>query len=588
MTTTHAATTDPPTTSPVRLWPAVVLLAVQAGCLVVTVLPQVDNALRFYVMLLGPIACGLLFLGWLLLASRLRWPERAVILLGSAALAAAAVPLVHASVLPIMFIYGVPLAMLLLAVGLGLGRRRPPAVRSAFALALVAVGWALFGLGRMEGFDGSYRPELAWRWTVSAEESNESRRAGAESRRAEAGTWVAPLDLSPADWPGFRGPARDSRAEGPPVPPDWTGAPPRERWRIRVGPGWSSFAHVAGRLFTQEQRGDREAVVCYDADTGDEIWRHLYEARFTDLVAGPGPRATPTYANGRVYAMGATAVLSCLDAATGEPAWSRDLVREVDAATPPWGFAGSPLVARGRVIVYAGGRDEHGLVAYDAGTGAPAWQVGGRGINFTSAQPVTIAGVELALFTNAAGLLAVDPASGDVSWEFTPVGWRGPPMIQPQHIGDGAVLVCLGDGVGVARLDVARGDDGAWQVTERWSSRRIKASFNDFVHHEGSLYGFDKSIFACLDVETGATRWRKGRYGFGQVLLLAASGTLVVTGESGEVVLLAADPAGPRELGRVGALSGKTWNHPVVVGDRLFVRNGEEAVCYELGADADG
>ncbi|MHC5002562.1 MAG: PQQ-binding-like beta-propeller repeat protein, partial [Planctomycetota bacterium] len=439
---------------------------------------------------------------------------------------------------------------------------------------------ATFTLGRMEGVDGSYVPDFGWRWRVT----HEQRLADAAVTPAAAPASVV-LEPGPLDWPSFRGNARNSRVHGARLRADWTAAPPTERWRIAIGPGWSSFAHVDGRLFTQEQRGEQELVVCYDAATGTEIWRHADTARFTEVVSGAGPRATPTFADGRIYTVGATGLMNCLDAATGERIWRRDLMAELDAPLPMWGFSASPLVVDGTVIVYAGGRDDYGLVAYDGASGAPAWHVAGSGMNFASAQPARITGVPLVLFTNQTGLLALEPASGTIQWRFTPDGWRGPPMVQPQVIGEDSVILPLGDGIGLARLDVERGPDG-WSVADRWSSPRLRPSFNDFVHYEGHLYGFDQSNFTCVDAATGARRWRGGRYGFGQVVLLEDVGALLVTGESGEVVLLAADPGGLRELGRIeAALPGKTWNHPIVVGNRLFLRNGEEAACYELPVD---
>jgi outer membrane protein assembly factor BamB len=256
-------------------------------------------------------------------------------------------------------------------------------------------------------------------------------------------------------------------------------------------------------------------------------------------------------------------------------------MEELDAPLPMWGFSASPLVTHDKVIVYADGRDDHGLVAYDAVTGAPAWHAAATGMNYASAQLVTLAGVELVLFTSGTGLLALAPRTGERLWHHAPSGWRGGAMVQPQPIGGDSLIVPLGDGIGVARIDVER-DGDTWEVMERWSSRRLKPSFNDFVHHDGFLYGFDQSIFTCVDAETGARVWRKGRYGFGQVLLLDEADALLVSSESGEIILVAADPTEPRELARIPAVEGKTWNHPVVAGDRLFVRNGVEAACFAL------
>ena len=125
-------------------------------------------------------------------------------------------------------------------------------------------------------------------------------------------------------------------------------------------------------------------------------------------------------------------------------------------------------------------------------------------------------------------------------------------------------------------------DGSEWRFEVRWTSKRLRPSFNDFVHHRGFLYGFNQHVFVCLDAETGERAWSLGRFGFGQVILLASSDALLITSETGELVLASTDPEEARELGRISALPGKTWNHPIVVGNRVFLRNGEEAVGYEL------
>lgn len=122
----------------------------------------------------------------------------------------------------------------------------------------------------------------------------------------------------------------------------------------------------------------------------------------------------------------------------------------------------------------------------------------------------------------------------------------------------------------------------SWKISEMWTAKDMKPDFNDFVEYEGYVYGFDGNIFSCVDCATGKRKWKKGRYGNGQVLLLPDVGQLLVISETGELVLLKADPDKHIELGKIQALTGKTWNHPVVIGNRLYLRNAEEAACYEL------
>ena len=125
-------------------------------------------------------------------------------------------------------------------------------------------------------------------------------------------------------------------------------------------------------------------------------------------------------------------------------------------------------------------------------------------------------------------------------------------------------------------------DEPIWSAEELWTTLALKPDYNDFVVHQGYLYGFDSGIFTCIDIETGERQWKGGRYGKGQVLLLEDSGLLLITAEKGQLVLLEATPDARKERFKMDALDGRTWNHPVVVGDRLYIRNSSEAVCYRL------
>ena len=609
------AQSEPPVSKIPRVWPGLVIVALQAILLIITVTPQIDNFSRFVVMMAGPFVCVLLFLIWLLTASRLRAWERLGLLGISLLAGVASGSLSHASMGTPIWIYGVPLAMFVIMLGLVGLRRWNPFPRFGLVSLLLVAGWSSFLVARLDGFDGSYWPEFRWRWMATPEERllargpstengaqislrsdqqamktavREEPAAGGhvevESNQTDAAATAVdaePLVAGFGDWTGFRGPLRDSRVREPQFLTDWSTSPPRELWRITVGPAWSAFTQIGTRLYTQEQRGSVEIVSCYDAETGKLFWTREDTTRFSDIVAGPGPRATPTFADGRLYTLGARAWLNCLDARDGRLLWQRDLMSEVGARLPVWGFSGSPLILQGHVIVYAGGDDPHGLVAYDALTGEPKWQVPAQGMNFSSAQAVTIDGVEQALFTMEQGLVGLEPSTGRILWQIKPEGWNAPPMVQPQAIGDHSILVALGDGVGIARVEVER-EGTAWKVAQAWTSRGLKPAFNDFVFHQGFIYGFDQHILSCLDGATGQRKWKQGRYGFGQLLLLEASQALLVLSESGDVALVASDPTAYRELARFTALRGKTWNHPIVFHDRLVVRNGEEAACFQL------
>jgi outer membrane protein assembly factor BamB len=449
-------------------------------------------------------------------------------------------------------------------------------------LAVFALTWAPLIFVRIDGVDSDLRGDVRWRWATSSEDLFLAEKACTRSAEtlADRDTQTTVL-LSPGDWPEFRGPDRDGVIHGVRISTDWRTAPPRLLWRQRVGPAWSSVIVIGKRLFTQEQRGDEEAVVCYEAGTGKEIWSHTDTYRFWDAVSGAGPRATPTFFGGRIYALGGTGILTCLDAATGKPYWRHDLPAKVAAPTPLWGFSASPLVIDDKVIVFAGGKTEKTLWAYRADSGEPAWSAPAGAGSYSSPQAARLAGKRQCLMLTDDGLSAFAPDTGALLWKHGRAMPGAPRTAQPHLLGEDELLVASLAGPGVVRLKLSQ-DGEALKPEEIWPSTDLKPEFPDLVVHEGHAYGFDVNIFCCIDLATGKRSWKAGRYGRGQVMLLADQGLLLVLSETGEAVLLAANPKRHEEVGRFQALHGKTWNHPVIAHGRLYARNAEEMACYEL------
>jgi outer membrane protein assembly factor BamB len=469
-------------------------------------------------------------------------------------------------------------------VWLAVARKASPLTRRNGLLAVLILSWGSFTLIRMEGLTGDAQPVIRWCWSPTAEElylAERARSSGNQSEARQTSPSARAEKIRPEDWPGFRGPARDGVVRGMKIATDWAATPPQKIWRQRVGPAWSSVVVVGDRLYTQEQRGSSEAVVCLDAGNGREVWAHLDAVRFWDAQGGPGPRATPMFAGGRIYALGATGILNCLDAASGDCLWSHDVAVDFGAPLPMWGFASSPLVVKGVVIVFAGGDSERSLLAYDAASGRPVWAAAAGKASYSSPQPAANGAQDQVLFLGDRGLTAFDPATGKVLWEYGAPGSGMPRSLQPHPFGKDQVVIASEGDLGTELIEVMR-DGTGWRTERRWASRQLKPSFNDFVVHGGFVYGFDGNTFCCLDGQTGERRWRDGRYGHGQVLLLADQGVMVLLSEDGAAVLVAADPGERKELGRFPAVTGKTWNHPVIAGGRLYVRNAEEMACYEL------
>jgi outer membrane protein assembly factor BamB len=306
------------------------------------------------------------------------------------------------------------------------------------------------------------------------------------------------------------------------------------------------------------------------------VWTHRAAARFWESNGGPGPRGTPALANGRVYAFGSTGILNALNARDGSIVWSRDAASDAGIKVPQWGFASSPLVVDSLVIIAVAGR----LVAYDLVTGAPRWFGASRGESYSSPHLLTVDGVAQVLLLSEAGAISVAPTDGKVLWQ-NPWGFS---IVQPALTADGNLLISAintSGGVGIRRIAVTH-ESGKWTVEERWTSRGLKPYFNDFVIHNGHAFGFDGSILACIDLKDGNRKWKGGRYGNGQIVLLAEQDLLLVLSEEGELALVRATHNQFTELARSPAIEGKTWNHPVLVGDVLLVRNGQEMAAFRL------
>ncbi len=433
-------------------------------------------------------------------------------------------------------------------------------------LFVIALGIGLF---RVKGLSGDFVPVLEWRW--SAEE---------EAAVAEGGAATA---LDARDWPQFLGPERNNRLRGVRLERDWTRRPPREIWRRPVGAAWSSFAIAGGRAVTQEQHGPEEQVVCYDLATGRMLWRHADSTRYESAVAGVGPRATPTVAGDRVFTLGATGILNCLDLAGGALIWSRDILADNRAEANAWGISCSPLVLDTLVVVSAGGPDERSLVAYHRQTGAFVWGGGTDRAGYSSPRLVTLAGREQILIFNSHSVVAHDPHSGAPLWRqpWDQVQCVANPLTLPEN----RVLVSTGYGIG-ARLYQVNADAGGGLTSDIvWKSPRLKAKFANMVYRDGFVYGLDDGVLVCLDPQDGKRRWKRGRYGHGQLILI--DDVLLIMSETGDVVLVEARPDRHVELARMTAFAGKTWNPPSFAAPYLLVRTDSEAVCYELALADD-
>jgi len=507
-------------------FPLAVLLAASGGYLYVRALPEFERNLKGWVSAALPLLAFLLIVIWFLASSRFSGKTR---LLGLAA--------------------------------------------------VVLLGFGFKAALRVDGtVDGTGLPNFVWKWSAQSQ----PRFSKLSAKIAESVTLSPPdprLALA-ADVPQFFGSKRDGTVTGAHLAKDWQKAPPKELWRQPIGQGWSAFAVVQGRAYTQEQRGDEELVTCYDLITGKLLWAHADTARFSQWQGGDGPRATPTVEGDHVYSYGATGLLNCLDAATGKSLWQRSVLIENKLANLEWGISASPLIVEDRVIVTGGSTQGPVLFAYQRMTGAALWQAGSDQATYASPMLVALAGKRVILSNDAHALTAYDPATGGVLMSYPWGIDKWPKASQPVLAGADRIFVSAGYGMGCLMIQIKAEPEGELSATELWRGMKMKTQFNSPALHAGHLYGLDDGRAACVDVASGERLWKEGRFASGQSLLV--DDLLLIQSESGPVHLLSARPESFQELGKIPALSSKTWNHPVLAGRFLLARNDREAVCYEL------
>ncbi len=406
-----------------------------------------------------------------------------------------------------------------------------------------------------------------------------------------------PLIAEAGDWTGFRGPRRDGVVLNGSLRRDWNQSPPREVWRHPVGRAWSSFAVVGNYAFTQEQRDQSECVVAYAADTGKQIWVHEDQTilSIVDANGGPGPHATPQFDDGKIYSLGGTGILNCLDAVSGTRLWGTNILGDkgdgkAGAKPPEWGVSLSPLIYENLVIVIPGGTAveadasfNKGVTAYDKASGNVVWSVGTRPASYGSPRIETMSDTAQLLIPNGNGLSGHSLEDGKELWFFPLENAPKVNSSMPWRVDGESLVFGTGYGVGTVRLKITQ-SYGEWSATQRWASNRFRPKFNDFVVRDKFAYGLDDGTLTCLDVDSGAIKWKAGRYGYGQLLLV--DDVLLIISEDGELLIVPAEPKKSERLATFKLFdSGFCWNHLALRGGRLFARNANEAACLDVGIE---
>ena len=382
-------------------------------------------------------------------------------------------------------------------------------------------------------------------------------------------------------WTSYRGPNRDGKYDEMQVMTNWPAQGLPLLWKEPIGVGYASVTVADGRAYTLEQRRREEVVAAYDVNTGRELWTQKWKAEYTDET-GDGPRTTPTYDDGWLYVLGATGELRCVNASNGTVRWGKNILSDNQAQNLPWAMAASPLIVDDKVIVLPGGTSGKSVVAYNKNTGAPVWKVQNDRQAYVSPMLVTLSGRRQILVVSASRVFGLAPENGALLWSQPWDTDNGINVSQPIVVDTNRFFISSGYGKGASVIEIS-GSGDSLQAKTVWININMKNKFNSSVLHEGHVYGLDEGILTCVDVNTGARKWKGGRYGYGQILL--ASGHLIVMAESGELALVKASPTEYAEVAKFTALTDKTWNYPAIANGRLFVRNSKEMAAYKIAAD---
>ena len=441
--------------APLRTWPALLLVALIVVARFTPAFLEGGMSSYWMIAVFGPMLACLLLLIWWVTASRATRKERVFGFFGLIGALGLTLLLVDKTMRgPGTTYLTLPMGMVIFALCTTFLRRKQPAMRTGVSLLLALAGFAFSVLLRNEGMTGDYALGTHWRWSQSPEASMlAAPKPAAGPARADSSKLASAL--SNPEWPGFRGGDRASRSLGTQISTNWAAHPPKQLWKIPLGPAWSSLAVAGSLLFTQEQRGPMETVVCYDADTGRESWKREIEARLEDPLGGPGPRATPTLGGGGLFVTGATGTFLRLNPLTGEVVWKQDLTTVAGRKVPMWGFAASPLVTGSLVIVYAGGPGGKGVLAFDTASGSLRWSAAAGSDSYSSPQLSTVAGEQFVLMLSNEGLVFLDPSTGkerlNYEWKFS--NYRA---LQPRQVSEDTILIPTGMNTGTRAIRVTK------------------------------------------------------------------------------------------------------------------------------------
>jgi outer membrane protein assembly factor BamB len=393
------------------------------------------------------------------------------------------------------------------------------------------------------------------------------------------------------DWPHVRGANYDAISAETGIVESWPEQGPPLLWSFELGQGYSGFVAAGERVFTQFQTRTGQFVICLDAATGNEIWRRRVDWPWQPAGAYPGPYATPTWSENRIYYSTPAGTVGCLDAASGREIWSLDVLKKFDGKGTEFGYAATPLVENGRMFLPVGGKGAS-VVALDAKDGSVVWTAGNDPASYCPIFPVTLGGRRLAIGHLRNSLVAHDMASGELLWRKSLSQGYDEHSAWPLYAEPDLLMIApFRAGARLYRLEFV---EARLDAKPAWGTPELSNDVCSSVLVNGFVYGFDlkqpqtsahrpsRGRFKCLDFATGKVRWETDQVG--QATIVVADGKLILLNDSGTVIVARVNSESYEELCRAHVLDdGLCWTPPALSNGRLFVRNQARAVCLFLG-----
>ena len=387
------------------------------------------------------------------------------------------------------------------------------------------------------------------------------------------------------DWPRWRGANGDGVVTGFTAPATWPVAL-KQKWKITVGEGHASPLVVGKRVYQHARQGENEIVLAIDLETGKQLWQDSYPVAYTMVPAatshGKGPKSTPVFANGKLYTLGITGVLSCYDVATGKLKWRKDGFTMFKASAPIFGTAASPIVDRGLVIASLGGNDQGGMVAFDAETGAEKWKWTGDGPGYATPIVVELAGKRQVVTQSQKHIIGIWADNGGLLWQIPFDTEYVQNIVTPIQYQDLLIFSGINKGVFAVRIGWR---DNKWVTDTVWQNKEVSMYMSSPVLSGNLLFGLshrNKGQFFCLDAATGKTLWTGDpRQGENAAMVLAGNTIFSLTNDADLLVTSTAD-RGAKLLKKYHVADSPTWAHPAVVGKRVVVKDLNALTLWSL------